>query len=88
MSGTRSTLEAVLEAEVRRVAWTCQATLKQRASQGAEPFSGKDVESCRRQPGRVEVHGQISAFLEQVAGWRQLAQHQSARLDEAFLDSA
>jgi hypothetical protein len=45
------------------------------------------VESCRRQLGRVQVHGQRSAFLEQVAGWRQLAQHQSAN-EEALLDSA
>jgi hypothetical protein len=87
MSGTRSTLEAVLEAEVRRVAWARQATLRQRASQDAGPSSGKDVESCRRQLGRVQVHGQRSAFLEQVAGWRQLARHQSAN-EEVLLDSA
>jgi hypothetical protein len=81
MSSTRSTLEATLEAEIRRVAWTRQATLKQKATGGATPSSGKDLESCRRPLGRVaEVHGQRSAFLEQVAGWRQLAQQQSAQV--------
>ena len=87
MLGTKSTLEAVLEAEVRRVAWTRQAALKQKVSQGAEPSSGKVLGSCRRPLGRVEAPGQRSAFLEQVAGWRQLARHQSAN-EEVLLDSA
>jgi hypothetical protein len=87
MTGTRSTLEVVLETEICRVAWTRQVALKQKASGGATPSSCKDLESCRRQLGRVaEVHGQRSVFLEQVAGWRQLAQHQSAQVPDDFPD--
>jgi hypothetical protein len=39
----RRKLEAILEAEVRRVAWTRQAILKQRTDQGAKPSFGKTL---------------------------------------------
>ena len=73
-------LEADLVAEVCRVARIRQETLEQRADQEAKPPACKEVGSCRRQLCRVEVHGQRFAFLEQVAGWRQLAQQQSAQV--------
>jgi len=74
MDDNRGMLEADLEAEVCRLARMRQEILRKRAV-------CKDVGSCRRPLGRVaEVHGQRSAFLEQVAGWRQLAQQQSAQV--------
>jgi hypothetical protein len=81
-------LEADLVAEVCGVARTRQEILKQRAGQEAERHSRKEMGSGRRQLRRVEVHGQRSAFLEQVAGWRQLAEQQSEQVPGEFPDRA
>ena len=80
MDDNRGRLEADLEAEVCRLARMRQEILRKRAV-------CKDV--GRRPLGLVaEVHGQRSAFLEQVAGWRQLAQQQSAIVPGEFPDWA
>jgi hypothetical protein len=88
MSVNSGTLEADLVAEVCRVARMRQETLRQRTGQNKEPSPRNEMGSRRRQLCRVEVHGQRSAFLEQVAGWRQLAQHQSSKPEGEFPDWA